>query len=403
MWNLTKEAWEKFLIGHSLVIPETDEEWSEIINEAKEEGENLLERLREELEEIKDDLLRFIPDRFIPYIEDGTINQPSLPKTIREDILKWQEQLNREFEQVLEAAAQNTQNAVRFLPEDVQEVFSESMHDAVLDRVERSQDSLHLYFDTEDGFSTKAYIHLIFQGITPMNSNPPIEKGQILLYHELIKTDSGFVFRALVNSPDVEWTLEAKNIAAKYFFRPKKYVLLRDEDRLSEVSFIEYLQFLDHDQEYWLITPDLLIKIRTISSTGDEIQLVNGTVKIDDHKLSVFFDHQRFDYYTDKWNPIQFIYTNVYENPYQESFEDIPFEQLEDAVFNGDRQLQLRAWNTMYSHAHELAGQINEILRKIEVTEEQETLLAYLISYFYEENILDQDNIKKFSEFVKEQ
>src|SRR5690606_13843011 len=137
MWNLTKEAWEKFLIGHSLVIPETDEEWSEIINEAKEEGENLLERLREELEEIKDDLLRFIPDRFIPYIEDGTINQPSLPKTIREDILKWQEQLNREFEQVLEAAAQNTQNAVRFLPEDVQEVFSESMHDAVLDRVER--------------------------------------------------------------------------------------------------------------------------------------------------------------------------------------------------------------------------------------------------------------------------
>lgn len=116
-----------------------------------------------------------------------------------------------------------------------------------------------------------------------------------------------------------------------------------------------------------------------------------------------FFDHQRFDYYTDKWNPIQFIYTNVYENPYQESFEDIPFEQLEDAVFNGDRQLQLRAWNTMYSHAHELAGQINEILRKIEVTEEQETLLTYLISYFYEENILDQDNIKKFSEFVKEQ
>ncbi len=41
MWNLTKEAWEKFLIGHSLAIPETDEEWSEIINEAKEEGENL--------------------------------------------------------------------------------------------------------------------------------------------------------------------------------------------------------------------------------------------------------------------------------------------------------------------------------------------------------------------------
>ena len=70
---------------------------------------------------------------------------------------------------------------------------------------------------------------------------------------------------------------------------------------------------------------------------------------------------------------------------------------------NADSLLQLRAWNTMYSHAHELAGQINEILRKIEVTEEQETLLTYLISYFYEENILDQDNIKKFSEFVKEQ
>ena len=88
------------------------------------------------MEEIKEDLLLYIPDRFIPHLEDGTINQPSLPKRDRDDFLTQQAKVNEEFEKILEQAEQNTVKAVRFLSKNVQEVFSESLLDAVLERME---------------------------------------------------------------------------------------------------------------------------------------------------------------------------------------------------------------------------------------------------------------------------
>lgn len=44
--------------------------------------------------------------------------------------------MNEEFEKILEQAEQNTVKAVRFLSKNVQEVFSESLFDAVLERME---------------------------------------------------------------------------------------------------------------------------------------------------------------------------------------------------------------------------------------------------------------------------
>lgn len=62
------------------------------------------------------------------------------------------------------------------------------------------------------------------------------------------KIHLGFTFRGLWDVPETEWTVEGENIEAEYFFRPKQYVLLRDQDQLSNVSFHEFMYMLDPNQ-----------------------------------------------------------------------------------------------------------------------------------------------------------
>ena len=99
-----KKAKEKFIKYNLLPIHESDHDWEIALSEAKEEGEDLFTRLKEELDEVKEELLHVLPSRFIPYLENDTLNQPTLPKTIREDYLQWMREADREFEQVLDAA-----------------------------------------------------------------------------------------------------------------------------------------------------------------------------------------------------------------------------------------------------------------------------------------------------------
>ncbi len=121
--------------------------------------------MKEELDEVKEELLHVLPSRFIPYLENGTLNQPTLPKTIREDYLQWMREADKEFEQVLDAAFERTKQAVPFLSTAVQDVFAESLHDSTIERIEREGDTLHLYVNTDGGFSSKSLIHFIFKGV----------------------------------------------------------------------------------------------------------------------------------------------------------------------------------------------------------------------------------------------
>ena len=114
MWNISKEAKDKFRKYNLLPIHESDHDWEIALREAKEEGEDLFTRLKEELEEVKEELLHVLPSRFIPYLENGTLNQPTLPKPVREDYLQWMQEAGREFEQVLDAAFEQTKRLLHF-------------------------------------------------------------------------------------------------------------------------------------------------------------------------------------------------------------------------------------------------------------------------------------------------
>lgn len=395
MWNITKQAKENFLKRNLLPIHETDHEWEIVLREAKEEGEDLFTRLKEELEEVKTELLQILPSRFIPYVKDGTLNQPILPKAVRDDYLQWIQEGYKEFERILDAASDQTRQAIAYLPTAVQEIFAESLHDSVIERIEREKDRLHLYVNTDGGFSTKALIHFIFKAVTSEETDEPLQVGQWLIYDELQKTDDGFAFRVLFDCPEAEWTITMNDLDAEYFHRPKEFYKLLEDEKLEETSWTEYVGMLNSDQRYWFITPHMKA---TINALSENIELDNGMIDLGPDEMVVAVGDERFSYDLSEYNPIKFIYTDVYEeeDPHAQLIEPIPTEEIEAAIFSDDLEWQVRAWNTMYTNPTELADIINHILRKMELTEENEMLLSIYLSHFYDEGILQEAVIQKY-------
>jgi hypothetical protein len=397
-WNLTKEAKEKFLKCNLMPIHESDEEWEITLREAEEEGEDLQGRLKAELEEVKHEILQILPNRFLHYVENGQLNQPTLPKQVREDYLLWMKTKDKEFERVLDAAYEQTKHAVTSLPTSVQEIFAESLHDSTIERIERDGDTLHLYLNTDGGFSTKALIHFSFNKIASEESDQPIEVGQWLVYNELQKIDDGYTFRVLFESPEDEWTIEMQDLDARYYYRPSLFVRLRDEEKLEETSLIAYTEQLNPDHPYLLITPDVTC---VIQSLNDKISIENGKIESGPNELIVTVGNERFTYDIKERNPIEYIYTDVYEDPYEQANEPLPTEELKQAVFSDELEWQVRAWNTMYHLPKELADIINEILLEIQITEENEMIISVYTNHFHSEGILTEAVIERFKRLLE--
>ena len=397
MWNISKETKEKFRKYNLLTINESDHDWEIALSEAKEDGEDLFTRLKEELDEVKEELLHALPSRFIPYLENDTLNQPTLPKTIREDYLQWMREAGREFEQVLDAAFECTKQAVPFLSTAVQDIFAESLHDSTIERIEREKDTLHLYVNTDGGFSSKSLIHFVFKGVKSEVTDVPIQVGQWFIYDELQRTDDGFAFRVLFECPESQWTIAIKELDAQYFYRPKEFTILRDEDKLEDTSITEYIATLNSEYRYWFITPHVKCSILSLS---ENIVIENGSIEFESNEMVVTVGNERFSYDLNEYNPIQFIYTDMYEDPYAHFNEPVPIEALEVAALNDDLELQVRAWNTLYANPKELADIINHVLWKMEITEENEMILSVYASHFYKEEILKEAVIEKFRKLI---
>ena len=393
MWNVTKEAQERFLKCNLLPIQESAHDWEIVLREAAEEGEDLTARLKEELDEVREELMEVVPSRFHPYVEDGTLNQPTLPKSVREDYLQWMRTADREFEKVLDEASKQTEKAVHHLPQAVQEVFAESLHDSQIQRIERVGDNIHLYLNTDGGFSTKALIHFQFKNIVAEESEMPIEVGQWLVYDELQQRDEGFAFRVLFDGPSSEWTIFMKELDAEYFYRPSLYVKWSNEGMLEESSLLDFLSQVDSEYRYWLITPDVTCRIHI---DADKIVLENGQLELIENQMLVKLGEDCFTYDLTEYNPMEFIYTDVYEDPYEHFHKSVPTAELEEAALCEDLELQVRAWNTMYAKPEELADIINTVLMKMTITEENEMMLSVYCQHFYTVGILTEVVIEKY-------
>ena len=132
--------------------------------------------------------------------------------------------------------------------------------------------------------------------------------------------------------------------------------MLQYEEKLEDTTVAEYLSTLNPDFHYWFITPDVKC---TIPSISDRLIIENGTIEFGQTESVVTVGNERFSYPLSKYNPMQFIYTDVYEDPYAHFNEPMPIEEIEQAALSDDLELQVRAWNTLYANPIELADMIN--------------------------------------------
>lgn len=404
MWNLTKEAKKRFQTCNLLPIHESDGDWESEFEYAKEEGIDLTKRLAEDLEMVKEELLTVLPSRFIPFVEDGTLNQPTLPKSVREDYLQWMRECDKEFEAILAGAYENTKSTISYLSENVQEVFNDSLHDSIIERIERENGNLHIFLNAEGGFTNKSIIHFIFKNVLREESDEPLQIGQWFIYNELKKTEKGFAFRVLLDCPDSEWTIETQNIDASYYYRPVNYAKLRDERRVMDKSIEEYIQELNKDQhqQYFFITPDANITISGFKDSAPFVNLEVGEIQLKDQKLILSLNQNSFEYDLKEQSFIHFIYTDIYEDPYAQFNIAVPIDELEQAVFSDDLDYQVRAWNTMYSNPEETKDIVNRIFMKMDVTEENEMMLSIYLNHFNKHKVLTENVLSKFATLIDE-
>ncbi|MDG5786154.1 DUF4085 family protein [Evansella sp. AB-P1] len=394
MWNISKNVKEKFTTCNLLPIHESDRDWEVALREANEEGEDLTARLKEELEEVKEKILHILPTRFIPYVENGTLNQPTLPKAVREDYLQWMKEADNEFEKILDNAYDQTMNAVSFLPSTVQDVFEENLHDSTIKRIQREGDVLHLYINTDGGFSSISLVHFTFQQIIAEESDNPIQVGQWLIYDELMKTEDGYAFRVLFDCPDTEWTITMKKLDANYYYRPTTFTRLLDIEMIDNTTLLEYFGQLNPNFRYFLITPDVTTLVKTFSDKS--ITIDKGSIKIEKNEMIVTVKDKQFIYNLAEYNPIDFIYTDVYEDPYGHLHDQIPIEKMEEAALSSDLELQVNALNTMYLNPQKSAHIINRVLKEVNITEENEQVIIHFVNHFYNKGILTEGVVEKY-------
>lgn len=397
MWNISIDAKKAYSKCTALPIHETDEDWEITLREAKEEAEDIHRILREELEEAKADLLQVLPSRFIPFLDNGTLNQPVLPKAVRNDYLQWVRKQEETFEKLLEAAYDQSEKAAANLPPTAQAVLTEGFHDAIIERVEREGRNLHLFINTESGFYNKAYVHLQLLNAFNEEADKPLQPGQYMIYDELMKITDGYALRVLFDAPESEWTISMANIEASCYYRPAYYTIYHNEEMAEELSFENYIKQLNPDHNYWLITPDISCPIKL---DVNEILLESGKISCVEDKTIIIVANRHYEYSTDEYHPTNFIFTETYEDPYAQNNEPLPEEEIESAILGTDLELQVRAWNTLFANPMKHVDLINNVLLQTEISDENEMLLAVFISEFNEKGILTEEVIQKFQAMI---
>ena len=109
-WNLTKEVVQRVSNSQLLSVYEQD------VSEFTEEDYEYLEW---QITTFKDTLLKALPARFHPYIEDGSLNKPTLAKAVREDYMAWVQKEEKYFDKILKAAHQCTRETLILCTEAV--------------------------------------------------------------------------------------------------------------------------------------------------------------------------------------------------------------------------------------------------------------------------------------------
>ncbi|MEY9975431.1 DUF4085 family protein [Lysinibacillus sp. RC79] len=391
MWHLTLREKTAYESAMKLLIYDSDEEWTQSLAYAKENDIDIYKEKKQELAELRDSLINYLPLRFHTYVLDGTLNTPDVPKHVWEDFSRWRNEQEQLFENILDAAYEEKQRTLAYMKPKEREVFEQSLHDANIVSIRRTATQVELTLDMAGGFTAKSIISLTFNNI--ISELGHVVPKQFYIYDELRKTANGFSLRVIFDCPEVEWTIEAEELDAEFYYRPKTY-----SDFAESGNFSGYVQTLQLENGFIFITPQLKKRVIGLQQHAPFLMLENSHLYENEH--GVFVDTIRV---ADKLEDcIHFLHTDTYEDPFAHFSEPVAIQDLEEAALGTDLELKVRAWNTMYANPVQLAEKINHILMKMNPTQEDDMMQSVLIRHFHKEGILMTELQAKFKDLLED-
>lgn len=218
----TKDWYEEMQVAGFLVLHESEEDWEEEMDYYREEGKDLREINLSNLDDMRESLMRYLPEAFHPYIDDGTLVTEFPTPGLRMLVNRWERDYERRMEKLDEEYQQHFESIKGELPPNAVEMVENGLHDAVVRSVERhSEDRLVLTLDCSGGFHYFTDVRFTFEGVT-YSDVPADFKGAWWLYDEIYKTEDGFELHTLFDSPMTETVIRARDVKIEPLKLPLK-------------------------------------------------------------------------------------------------------------------------------------------------------------------------------------
>ena len=212
MKYFTKEWYDEMQVSGFLTFPETEEEWEAHQAGYRADGVDPAEIHRQELEDKREDLLKFLPESFHPYIYDGTINSAYPSPELRNMMAKWDADHEARVDALLNDYSRHYESIKEALPPGAVQMTERSLHDCVVNSVERpSDDVLVLRLDCRSGFHYFKEIQVTFTHVVEALI-PQDLAGACWLYNEIYLIGELVELNVLFDTPMREVTIVSRDV-----------------------------------------------------------------------------------------------------------------------------------------------------------------------------------------------
>ena len=392
MWHLTYNDYLHQQQANALTLPE---DWDALYTYYRNDGVNPDRIHSEELATVKKDLLNVLPKRFIPYVEDGTINRPSLPEEVRQDFIEWQAQENTKFEELLGLTMIDFEEIKHQLEPKFAEVIEGGLHDAVITQIVDD----HIFINTEGGFTAKAFVILHLDNCASRDGD--LQVGDTILYEETKLIHDQVALRFITNRG--EFTVQATQIVADFYYRPMAYHELVANEVLPDVSAQTFINELDKTLEYVVIATNLALPITSFVVQGAELaQFDGGYIFKQGQAIFATIENELYELAPNELEWLSQIYTTTYVDPYAIFSEPVSSDDLPAALRSTDLSLIVRAWNTLYENPTGHETLINKALIELaeNVDNENNVMLDVYVAHFDALGIITNDTKMALAKYL---
>jgi len=212
MKYFTKEWYDEMQVAGFLTFPETEAEWEAYQEGYRADGVDPVKIQRQELEDLREDLLKFLPESFHPYIYAGTINSAYPSPELRDMIAKWEADHEARVDALLDDYSRHYASIKESLPPGAVLLTEKSLHDCVVNSAERpSDDVLVLRLDCRSGFHYFKEIQVTFTGV--VEAFIPEDLADALwLYNEIYLIGELVELHVLFDTPMTEVTIVSRDV-----------------------------------------------------------------------------------------------------------------------------------------------------------------------------------------------